>query len=356
MELLVEAWFRVRGSPREVVSALAEMSFDVTHQKKVVTLRVRKATQEESSHSPYPSVVFEATIRSNVPRNARSTLTALWTGNIPENLIGEPISPQRRHEHDSGGLRMQFTRDQLTASAADFFNATNKLLVSVVERAAGIHAWRCGLWAPPSVLRVGPSMEWSADGRTWQLAPPDTAVYIGRLPVLTIHCRNDIGRLLDNDQDREPIGHELVREAWGLRWDAPRSALVIAVAGLETGVKATLARLDSSWGDIFEREDTPPVETILTTHLPRLVRPSEGSKVLMPSKETVDEIRKVVVIRNELVHRGQGDVELFRLERFLTSIRDVLWLCDVACGNAWALEFVSEEERRRLGVASPNNS
>jgi len=347
--MLLEFSFRIRGAPREVVSALTGVSFDVAHQKKTVKVLIRQATQEESSQPPYQSVIFEAETRSVIPKNARSTLGALWNGDIPDNLVGEPISAKRRHEHESGLLRMQFTRAQLTPSAANFFKATNELLVSVLERVAGIYAWRCGLWAPPSVSRVGSSMEWSADGQIWKIAPPNPVAYSGRLPVLTTQCTDGVGRLLANEQAREPIAHELVREAWGLRWDAPRSALVIAVAGLENGVKAALARVDSKWSDIFEREDTPSVETILGQHLPDIVRASAGSSELLPSEETVDEIRKVVRIRNEIVHRGQGEVELVRLERFLTSIRDVLWLCDIACGNTWALPFVSAAERSRLG-------
>jgi hypothetical protein len=68
----------------------------------------------------------------------------------------------------------------------------------------------------------------------------------------------------------EPVAHELLREAEDNTGSNPRSALVLATAALEVGVKAYVAALipDTRW--LAFNAPSPPVALLLNRYLPTL--------------------------------------------------------------------------------------
>jgi hypothetical protein len=149
----------------------------------------------------------------------------------------------------------------------------------------------------------------------------------------------------------EPIGHELFREAWAVRITAPRSAILIGIAGLEVGLKHCIARLipDSTW--LVEHVPTPPLESMLKNYLPKLpVKNTIGGMTVPPSPRTLKAIKEGIEQRNRTAHRSEPPPDKMLVERVLLAVADVLWMLDFYCGESWALDHISADFREDLGL------
>lgn len=75
-----------------------------------------------------------------------------------------------------------------------------------------------------------------------------------------------------------------------------------------------------------------------------------GGPVRLPDA-ILEVLRDAVSHRNATVPAGARPLGYVRLEPFLLTIRDVLWLLDYCRGHAWALDHVRTETRVALGIA-----
>jgi hypothetical protein len=76
----------------------------------------------------------------------------------------------------------------------------------------------------------------------------------------------------------EPLAHQLLSEAWKQFSSSPRSALVLAVAAIEVGVKIYVTQriLGSEW--LIENLPAPPIDKILSQYV-ELIEPAADFQI-----------------------------------------------------------------------------
>jgi hypothetical protein len=154
---------------------------------------------------------------------------------------------------------------------------------------------------------------------------------------------------LVTSSDREPVGHELWREAWNLRHSNPRSSLVIGVAAAEVGFKQMISLLVPEAKSLVENIPSPPLDTMMHKVLPDLpIRADVASAQRVP-RHLRKVIKSAAEDRNRVVHRGEmppGD-----LRQTLLAIREFLYMLDMYTGHPWAEALLTETTRRALTVS-----
>jgi hypothetical protein len=158
----------------------------------------------------------------------------------------------------------------------DFAAALSAELNAAAEHALGVFRWRTrtlGVRRPFAVR----GFEWSVDGAAWRKFPSTMTVRVHDLPQLHLAAATaaEIQSLLD-DGEREPLAHVLLREAWGQRYENPRSSLLIGVTALEVGVKQYIGACvpEAAW--LADHAPSPPTLTMLNDYLPKLPPPREA--------------------------------------------------------------------------------
>lgn len=149
---------------------------------------------------------------------------------------------------------------------------------------------------------------------------------------------------------REPLAHQLLREAWNLRHGNPRAALVVGVAAAEVGMKRLIAELvpEARW--LVEEVPSPPLVHMARHYLKELpIRVEVASSERTP-KHLRTILHAAVEARNTVVHRGAAP-EL-PLRDTLAGIREFLYLLDFYAGEAWAADRLSPRTRAALGIES----
>jgi hypothetical protein len=145
---------------------------------------------------------------------------------------------------------------------------------------------------------------------------------------------------------QEPLGHQLLREAWSQREANPRSALAIGVAAAEVGLKQLIGSLipEAQW--LVDEIQTPPVSKMLRKFLPTLpVKAKLQGKSLRPPNELIKKLDEAFEQRNKLVHVGKAPPHSKNLEEMLRAVNDFLYICDVYVGHVWAADYISIETR-----------
>ena len=206
--------------------------------------------------------------------------------------------------------------------------------------------WRLGLSGSNEYFRFG-EFEWSEDGKKWNkfndfsfiFNPPVVEASI--LPNFT--DSNKIEELFSLIS-KEPLYHELFREAWELRIKNPRSSIVIGMSAAEVAMKECIATLvpEAQW--LAQEAPSPPLVTMMKNYLPTLpVRNNFDGKILPPPKSIRKDIEEGVKLRNKVVHVGKQAPEYSKIEEILLSVKDFLWLIDYYCGFTWSLDHIREE-------------
>jgi hypothetical protein len=215
------------------------------------------------------------------------------------------------------------------------------LLKSTID----VFRWRHGLPDGPADA-VGPlEAFFYGDGKTW------LKVYLARRLVIGVgftykKSLKDVPdaefvRLVEAGVD-EPVAHQLFREAWALRRSNPRSALAIGMTAAEVGLKQLIATLVPNARWLTEEVPSPPIAKILRKYIATLpVKAYFRDKPLTPPKALITQIEKGVNARNKLLHVGKAPPNHDDLDEILRAVNDVLWICDLYAGEAWAGRHVS---------------
>lgn len=133
--------------------------------------------------------------------------------------------------------------------------------------------------------------------------------------------------------DTEPIGHELWQEAKAQLDANPRSAVVMAVAALEAGVRQQVARL----GGRASEAKGPDILAMLHGFV-RSARPERWIELPHWFNRVLDQ---GVAARNRLVHAGAAPPAREELLVLLRAVRDVLYLFDYQRGDDWAFAYLA---------------
>jgi hypothetical protein len=221
-----------------------------------------------------------------------------------------------------------------------------------VLRTMRLIRWRTNCRGRPNPIRSAlfDGLKWSLDGVEWK----PVADYISFKASVTVNPRwtSEAEQFViaqTSGELDEPLGHELLREAWANRSENRRSSIVLAVAAAEVGFKqfASKAFPDAAW--ILENVPSPPLVKMLTKFFPwsKLNLQINGT-VATPPDSVTTELEKAVLLRNEIVHgRGEGLKEQ-TVDSVLTAVRDLLYFLDALQGQGWALSYLSSGARQSL--------
>jgi hypothetical protein len=270
-----------------------------------------------------------------------------------------------RTETDEG-IELEYTR-----SAGPWFHLPEPLRTvlaeiegtysTVLREVFDAFRWRTGdIFTERDAFLDVREVIWSEDGVEWTRIKPALAFDSGGWRELGV--KRYALDFLDQARSqgwRSPLSHELLREGYEHRKQNPRSAVVLAVAAAEIGVKHFIADLVPHATFIIERIQSPPLDELLAHYVHTLpVRNTfDGRVVPLPR-----DVRKTIVAgaqsRNKIVHRPQDarDVTAQLTPDYVTNlflaVADLLWLLDYYSGHSWARRYIRKSTLERMPSGS----
>jgi hypothetical protein len=261
------------------------------------------------------------------------------------------VSPRLYNEAQQNGV-LSARKEAVAKANQDLFNAAN--------RALRIVRWRRGYNTHHEPIRTTTLLHWSLDGSQWVEATDVLHGFITMGPGRwhwSEDMAHDILQLI-SQRESEPIGHDLYVEAAALEQSNPRSAILLAVAAAEVGFKQFAIRLRPETRWIFENASSPPLILMLSEFLPTLPlrQKLQNQSEFVPSS-LLEILKKAVLIRNEIVHRGEHQRPHFEtVNEILHAVRDLLYLLDFYSGYSWAIgnldSPIGSPRRKNTGRAS----
>lgn len=242
----------------------------------------------------------------------------------------------------SGLVMLSDQRDQgyATAVAAGFGKVD-----SALRQVGAVLRWRFGLSGYDPVFKDTNVTAQLANGRPLDLYLVPQSAMGDDSAAIEQGGLSAIADLVTSSQ-REPVPHELWREAWNLRHSNPRSSLVIGVAAAEVGLKQLIATLVPNAKSLVENIPSPPLDTMIRKVLPDLPIRAD----VEPSRRAPRHLRTAIIAavedRNRIVHLGampRGD-----LRGALLAIRELLYMFDMYSGHPWAADLLTEQTRSAL--------
>ncbi len=306
----------------------------------------------EEEPSPHLRAMFEMLAQRRLPSGSRPPVPE-----EPEELDdGSMYYPINYFFDDEGRVdeSIVIEIEWLPLPLQKYIQEMDQLLSGYARRTVTVLRWRLGLEGGHDPLRATGSFHWSFDGEVWGELDREWQVMVGGLKwsKLTKDLQTEVEQLV-LEGGREPIGHELYREAVGQVNERPRSALVLAIAALEAGFKQCVSELipDARW--LVDEAPTPPLEKMLLSYLPLLpARNNFHGRVLPINRKMRAEVGHWVAQRNKIAHTGRGVVDRTKLAEFMPIVQDILWLLDYYTGAVWALEHIRPETRAALEAES----
>jgi hypothetical protein len=214
----------------------------------------------------------------------------------------------------------------------------------VLTEVGAVLRWRFGMFGDDP-LWTSTEMSLELDGHVVELEPMPKAVFGDDRATIGPDGLQQVVTLV-GEQVRQPLAHEMWREAWNLQYRSPRSSLVIGVAAAEVGFKHLVALLVPHAESLVGHIPSPPLDVMIRKVLPDLpVRSGVAPDRLCPKH-----IRKALIdaveARNQVVHRGVPPT--IHLWQTLTTTREFLYLLDWHVGHAWAESLLSDTTRAAI--------
>jgi hypothetical protein len=274
-----------------------------------------------------------------------SVVEVYWTHEAPlkgyaalvEYAEGKFCMPQP----DGGRLVPPF--DELPGPLKELWLSASRGVGEVVARCLAAVRWRVpfpNFHAPYIATSVDPFTKWSDDGETWREGPigPSQVIALGggSAPRLSRHPA-EIAEVAAGL--REPVYHDLFREAWPMRLSNTRGALVVGLAAAETGIKTILVSMAPAAEWIILNSPSPPFLRMLREGLPKALevnqRPLRFN--LAGRGGALKTLEDGVEMRNRCVHHPGFVPGFEKVEEVLNAVRDVLYMYDVYAGFEWAI-------------------
>ncbi len=236
-------------------------------------------------------------------------------------------------------------KSPLSNSIAEFIRPLNFELYDCILQSIKVLRWRLRNESSSNPIRFWGGFRYSSDGKTWTPFPDQVklAVNFG-FPQKKEYSKDELLSIqqLVTKSEFEPIGHELLHEAWALRKDSPRSSLVIGVAAAETGFKQFCSHFNPGAEWLIMNAPSPPLVSLLENALPQVpVKNKIYGHVLPPPQELLADLKNGVGIRNQIVHRTSDTLKTEPVEKILNSVRDLLYLLDYYAGHTWAWPYIN---------------
>ena len=313
---------------------------------------VIRATEDDSdsdaSTLPY-SVACMATAEIKPSKTAAPLIEAIWQDLLPHgfDINKLPHSVREAYEESARLEGYELPLAHLPQSLQDLIDKAYETIYSSISRVIAVLSWRFAQPVPTYQYRRG-RMQWSLDGEEWRFSPVNIKVWMGQPPIIFRSNSSKIDERLLNESPL-PFARELFREAWSQKYTNPRSALVIGVAALETGVKDLIVELFPQGACVVRHLPSPPIYKILREYFP-LLR-TDNDRILPPTSEMVKQVRNWIDRRNELSHGKSPDINADDLTDFLKLVSDLLYVCDYARGFDWALDLIQPQTRQALAAS-----
>ncbi|MBN4098573.1 hypothetical protein [Methylobacterium sp. OT2] len=225
--------------------------------------------------------------------------------------------------------------------------ALQQTLADLIRNYVKNWRWRYNSWGPHSPF-AHVSFDWSDDKDIWHPMPFDYG--IGSAISLTglntdLDIMNEVAQFIAG-RVYEPFPHELRREAADLVQGRPRSALLVAVTALETGIKHYIAQLAPDTRSLLEKMPSPPAVTLIQEIIPALHKARLIETDLFPLDGDAEKyLKKWISQRNQVAHGVKKTVKSEELTDFIVFVTNILYAFDHLTGHAWALERVQSDPR-----------
>jgi len=258
----------------------------------------------------------------------------------------EQVTPRARDQFESNGKKM---KPAVAEAITRALNRTHDFL----SRVCSALRWRVGDTTPNAVI-LTQGLSWSDDGKNWievSHVRQNANDAVITPTVLTPELIDSIAEIVQSGKS-EPLGHELFHEAWHLRMTHPRSALLMAIAAAEIGIKMFIGRFVPQAGWLIIHTQTPPLAEILTELLPLLpVKAHVKGRGPFVPKSILDDLKKGTRLRNVAAYSGET-IKPESLRRVLLAVHELLYILDMYSGYQWAAEHLSHATRKEMsGVA-----
>lgn len=211
---------------------------------------------------------------------------------------------------------------------------------TVLNHVGAIIRWRFNLAGQDAIFKDNRLLVTTDDRRQYDLQAMAHVVMGDDRSLIHGGELMEVAALATSDA-REPLPHQLLREAWNLHYRNPRGSLVIGVAAAEVGLKQLIAILVpySRW--LVEELPLPPLVSMMKNYLPELPIRAQVERNRRCPKHLRTALDAAVTERNAVVHRGIDPS--VNLRQTLIAVREFLYLLDLYAGQAWAASHLSEE-------------
>ena len=229
-----------------------------------------------------------------------------------------------------------------------YINQIHSDLINSAKDIIGLIRWVKGISGKQNPFSQG-ELFWSKDNLFWHQIPIGFGSFFEIQPGIQLNKseKESIYKLYDSGI-REPVNHELFREAWAQRFSNPRSSIIMGVTAVEVGVKMSISKLvpDAEW--LISQLQSPPIYNILRDYWPMLpVKNKINNQSSFPDSR-LEPFRIGVNIRNTIVHKGDDAPEIHRVIQILEAIKDILLLLDYYCGFGFTYDFINDDRIRSL--------
>ncbi len=318
-----------------------------------ISVRLRPPTERErEKYKGYKLLFCEARSKQNLSNEVHNIFSRLSLNQMPEDFR-KPISLSRYDEMAYSCIDDEGIIEKGVVPSVRFFSTEfqdfeakilNELTVCIKKTVKTIR-WKLNRGTSHDPVKGSLGVFWSFNGRTWKEMPRalDFSTSIDIIPNIYGAELKKINSLIKN-QDTEPLGHELFLEAWGQRFDNPRSSLVVGIVSAEVGLKQCIANLvpDARW--LVDELPSPPLRKMVAEYVPMLpARLKIENKVLGLPKKVKKALTDGVELRNKTIHVGSDAPSRIELEELLLSVLDLLYLLDYYCGYEWAINNIRSE-------------
>jgi hypothetical protein len=215
--------------------------------------------------------------------------------------------------------------------------------------------WRLNKsFSDKSIRRRG--SDFSVNGIDWY-PMPYAAMTITVAPVQpTEHCpiinnsqKSDIELAASSRSKcmKEPFYRYLFHEAFEQCEDSPLSAIVMAMAVVESAAKQCLIYHDKARKESLDKEESPSPYKLI-----KEINSLRDEDNFIP-KRIRNVIHQATEVRNKIVHTGRipnsssAHLEAYRENphekayELLTTVEELMWLLEYGRGKTWALDYIS---------------
>jgi len=226
-------------------------------------------------------------------------------------------------------------------------SATYARIEGALEPVGSLIRWRFHLSGKDAVFKCTTALVETETGEVIDLHPVAQVGFGDDSAAIPDGGLGELETLLAADV-REPLGHQLWREAWNLHYSNRRSSLVIGVTAAEVGMKQLIATLVPTARWLVEELPSPPLVKMMKHYVPDLPVRVEVDRDRRCPKHLLTKLQAAVEERNDVVHRGATPG--IYLRETLLAVRELLYLLDFYAGNLWAVSYFSPEMIAALGI------